>query len=54
MDGKEYDVELDELVKGYQRNADYTRKSQSDAQARKALEQQHSEAQQEMTAAHRA
>ena len=25
VDGEEYDVELDELVKGYQRNADYTR-----------------------------
>ena len=33
VDGEEYDVELDELVKGYQRNADYTQKAQSMAKA---------------------
>ena len=44
VDGEEYDVKLDELLKGYQRNADYTQKAQGVAKARKDLQakaQQH-------------
>jgi hypothetical protein len=36
--GEEAEVTLDELINGYQREADYTKKTQSLAEARKALE----------------
>ena len=36
--GEEVEVELDELIKGYQQGADYTKKSQSLAEQRKAIE----------------
>jgi len=38
VDGEEYEVTLDELRNGYQRQSDYTRKSQSLAEQRKAFE----------------
>tara|TARA_R100001369_G_scaffold13114_1_gene27326 strand:- start:1192 stop:2190 length:999 start_codon:yes stop_codon:yes gene_type:complete len=38
VDGSEYEVTLDELRDGYQRQSDYTRKSQSLAEQRKAYE----------------
>jgi len=38
VDGEEHEVTLDELRNGYQRQADYTRKSQSLAEQRKAYE----------------
>lgn len=38
VDGEEFEVTLDELRNGYQRQADYTRKSQSLAEQRKAYE----------------
>jgi len=38
VDGQEYDVTQDELVKGYQREADYTKKTQTLAEQRKAVE----------------
>ena len=38
VDGEEFEVTLDELRSGYQRQADYTRKSQSLAEQRKAYE----------------
>lgn len=38
VDGKEVDVPLSELVKGYSRTADYTRKTQEVAAIRKAVE----------------
>jgi len=38
IDGKEEAVPLDELLKGYQRTADYTRKTQALAEQRKAAE----------------
>lgn len=37
VDGKEIQVPLDELINGYQRNADYTRKTQAVAEERKAV-----------------
>jgi hypothetical protein len=36
--GEEVEVELDELIKGYQQGVDYTKKSQALAEQRKALE----------------
>jgi hypothetical protein len=36
--GEEAEVTLDELINGYQREADYTKKTQSLAEARKALD----------------
>ena len=36
--GEEVEVELDELIKGYQQGADYTKKSQALAEQRKAFE----------------
>ena len=36
--GEEVEVELDELIKGYQQGTDYTKKSQALAEQRKALE----------------
>ena len=38
IDGDEHEVTLDELRNGYQRHADYTRKSQTLAEQRKAYE----------------
>lgn len=38
VDGQEVEVELDELINGYQRTADYTKKSQALAEQRKAIE----------------
>jgi ABC-type uncharacterized transport system ATPase subunit len=38
VDGEEFEVTLDELRNGYQRQADYTRKAQSLAEQRKAYE----------------
>lgn len=38
VDGKEIEVTLDELQKGYSRTQDYTRKTQQIAEARKAVE----------------
>ena len=38
VDGEEYEVDLDELRNGYQRQSDYTKKSQSVAEMRKAYE----------------
>ena len=43
VDGKEYEVGIDELKNGYQRQADYTRKSQALAEQRKETEQIQSE-----------
>lgn len=47
IDGKEEQVKLKELVNGYQRNADYTRKSQALADARKVAESEFAAVQQE-------
>ena len=43
--GEEVEVELDELINGYQRSKDYTQKSQALAEQRKAIdaERQHLE-----------
>ena len=38
VDGEEVEVELDELINGYQRTADYTKKSQALAEQRKVIE----------------
>jgi hypothetical protein len=38
VDGEEIEVDIDELVNGYQRTADYTKKSQALAEQRKAIE----------------
>ena len=46
VDGKDYEVGIDELKSGYQRQADYTRKSQALAEQRKETEQIQSERQQ--------
>jgi len=46
VDGKEYEVGIDELKSGYQRQADYTRKSQALAEQRKGTEAIQSERQQ--------
>ena len=43
VDGEEFEVGIDELKNGYQRQADYTRKSQALAQQRKETEQIQSE-----------
>jgi hypothetical protein len=40
--GEEVEVELDELIKGYQQGADYTKKSQALAEQRKAIEAERS------------
>ena len=45
VDGEEYEVGIDELKSGYQRQADYTRKSQALAQQRKETENIQSERQ---------
>jgi len=46
VDGEEYEVGIDELKSGYQRQADYTRKSQALAEQRKETEKIQSERQQ--------
>jgi hypothetical protein len=38
VDGEEIEVDVDELINGYQRTADYTKKSQALAEQRKAVE----------------
>ena len=38
VDGEEFEVSLDEIRDGYQRQSDYTRKSQSLAEQRKSYE----------------
>ena len=43
VDGKDYEVDIEELKNGYQRQADYTRKSQALAEQRKETEQIQSE-----------
>jgi hypothetical protein len=50
VDGKEEEVTLEELAKGYSRTADYTRKTQEVAQHRKALEAETVAARQERAA----
>ena len=45
VDGQDYEVGIDELKNGYQRQADYTRKSQALAEQRKGTEQIQSERQ---------
>ncbi len=47
VDGKEEEVTLEELAKGYSRTADYTRKTQAAAEYRKVLETETSAARQE-------
>jgi hypothetical protein len=47
VDGKEEEVTLDELAKGYSRTADYTRKTQALAERNKALDQETQAARQE-------
>ena len=51
VDGADVDVSANELIAGYQRNGDYTRKTQAVAEDRKAVEgerQQFAQAQQEL------
>ena len=43
VDGKDTEVTLDELLKGYSRQSDYTKKTQQLAEERKAAEQKQSE-----------
>ena len=47
--GEETEVTIDELINGYQREADYTKKTQSLAEARKALEQEKAQVEQART-----
>jgi DNA repair exonuclease SbcCD ATPase subunit len=49
VDGEEVEVTLDELQRGYSRQADYTRKTQEIAQQRKSLEQELEQARAERT-----
>ena len=52
IDGAEVDVSADELIAGYQRNGDYTRKTQAVAEDRKTVEgerQQFAQASQELS-----
>lgn len=44
IDGKEVAVPVDELIKGYHRNADYTRKTMELAEQRKAAQSDHESA----------
>ena len=44
VDGQEQEVTLDELMKGYSRQSDYTRKTEKLSQERKALEERNAEA----------
>ena len=50
IDGKEVEIKLSELKNGYQRQADYTRKTMEVAEQRKAAEQQQAQALQERQA----
>lgn len=50
IDGKEVEVKLSELKNGYQRQADYTRKTMEVSETRKAAEAEMQKAQQERTA----
>ena len=47
VDGEEVEVPLDELLKGYSRTADYTRKTQAITQARKETEAELAQAREE-------
>ena len=47
VDGEEVEVPLDELLKGYSRTADYTRKTQAIAEARKIAEAEAAQAREE-------
>jgi hypothetical protein len=47
VDGEEVEVPLDELLKGYSRTADYTRKTQAIAEARKVAEAEAAQAREE-------
>jgi hypothetical protein len=47
VDGKEQEVTLDELTKGYSRTADYTRKTQALAETRKVVEAEAAQLRQE-------
>lgn len=49
VDGEEIDVPLDELLKGYSRTSDYTRKTQKVSEERKALEAEANAVRQERT-----
>ena len=49
VSGEELEVTLDELVNGYQREADYTKKTQTLAEARKSLEQEKASVEQAKT-----
>lgn len=51
VDGEEQEVTLDELVRGYQRNADYTRKTMKVAEERRELETLRAQAEQQRDAA---
>jgi hypothetical protein len=51
VDGEEQDVTMDELVRGYQRNADYTRKTMKVAEERRELETLRAQAEQQRGAA---
>ena len=44
VDGQEQEVTLDELMKGYSRQSDYTRKTEKLSQERKTLEEKNAEA----------
>ena len=44
VDGQEQEVTLDELMKGYSRQSDYTRKTEKLSQERKTLEERNAEA----------
>jgi len=47
VDGEEAEVELDELLRGYSRTSDYTRKTQAAAELRKAAEVEQAAAREE-------
>ncbi len=51
VDGEEQEVTLDELVRGYQRNADYTRKTMKVAEERRELGTLRAQAEQQRDAA---
>ncbi len=51
VDGEAQDVTMDELVRGYQRNADYTRKTMKIAEERRELETLRAEAERELSTA---
>ncbi len=51
VDGKEIEVPKDELIRGYQREADYTRKTQKLAEERKLVESEFQQVRAEREAA---